>query len=53
MKGSDQHIKVPLSLAEEIIERIDKSYDHSRTEKSRWHHAQILRLKLKELKDLL
>tara|TARA_R100000734_G_C3318666_1_gene113079 strand:+ start:1567 stop:1728 length:162 start_codon:yes stop_codon:yes gene_type:complete len=50
VSNQERYIKVPLSLVEEIIERIDKSYDQSRTEKSRWHHSQILKIRLEELK---
>jgi hypothetical protein len=52
MNKSESYVKVPYSLVEEIVDRIDKSYDLSRTAKSRWHHSQILRLKLKEMKRL-
>jgi len=52
MDESASYIKIPSSLVAEIIDRIDKSYDLSRTAKSRWHHAQILRIKLKEMKRL-
>tara|TARA_R110002124_G_scaffold264127_1_gene430673 strand:- start:483 stop:644 length:162 start_codon:yes stop_codon:yes gene_type:complete len=52
MTKTDSYIKIPSSIIEEIIDRIDKSYDLSRTAKSRWHHSQILKLKLKEMKRL-
>lgn len=52
MTKAESYIKVPSSLVEEIIDRIDKSYDLSRTAKSRWHHSQILKLRLKEMKRL-
>jgi hypothetical protein len=53
VSGQERYIKVPASLIEEIVERIDKSYDQARTEKSRWHHSQILKIRLKELKEAL
>lgn len=53
MNKGTKNIQVPETLIEEIIERIEKSYDESRTAKSRWHHSQILKLRLKELKSLL
>jgi hypothetical protein len=40
-------------LIAEINERTRKSLEPSRTPKSRWHHRQILRLRLKELKKNL
>jgi hypothetical protein len=52
MTKGESYIKVPSSLVEEIVDRIDKTYDLSRTAKSRWHHSQILKLRLKEMKRL-
>jgi hypothetical protein len=40
-------------LIKEINQRIDYSLDHGRTPKSRWHHRQLVRVKIKELKDNL
>jgi hypothetical protein len=41
------------SLLEEIDSRVHRSLDDTRTQKSRWHHRQILRLRMKELKSKL
>ena len=40
-------------LISEINERIIHTLDSSRASKSRWHHRQVLRLKLRELKNNL
>ncbi len=40
-------------LIKEINERIERTLDTARTSKSRWHHRQILRLNLRELKKKL
>ena len=40
-------------LIQEINRRLELSLDNLRTEKSRWHHRQIARLKLRELKKFL
>jgi hypothetical protein len=40
-------------LIKEINDRIGQTLDTSRTPKSRWHHRQILRIKLRELKKNL
>jgi hypothetical protein len=40
-------------LIQEINHRLELSLDNLRTEKSRWHHGQIARLKLRELKNFL
>ena len=40
-------------LIKEINDRVDRTLDTSRTPKSRWHHRQILRIKLRELKKKL
>ena len=41
------------ALLTEITSRVAQSVDATRTQKSRWHHRQILRLKLQELKKKL
>ena len=38
-------------LIEDINQRIEYSLDQSRTDKSRWHHRNLVRVKIKELKD--
>ena len=40
-------------LIQEINRRIEYSLDQGRTPKSRWHHRQLVRVKIKELKDNL
>jgi len=45
----DQH----KDLIKEINDRVDRTLDTNRTPKSRWHHRQLLRLKLRELKKKL
>ena len=40
-------------LIQEINRRLELSLDNLRTEKSRWHHRQIARLKLRELRKFL
>jgi hypothetical protein len=40
-------------LIKEINERVSRTLDTGRTSKSRWHHRQILRLNLRELKKKL
>jgi hypothetical protein len=40
-------------LIQEINERISQTLDTERSPKSRWHHRQVLRLKLRELKNNL
>ena len=40
-------------LIEDINKRIEHSLDESRTEKSRWHHRNLIQVKIKELKDSL
>jgi hypothetical protein len=40
-------------LIEDINTRINYSLDEQRTAKSRWHHRNLVRVKLKELKDKL
>ena len=40
-------------LIKEINDRISYTLDADRAPKSRWHHRQILRLKLQELKKNL
>lgn len=48
-----QQRKTNKTLIKEINNRIGYSLDTNRTPKSRWHHRQILRLKLRELKKNL
>jgi len=48
-----EQIKTHQHTIDEINERTRKSLDESRTPKSRWHHRQLLRLKLKELEKRL
>ena len=38
-------------LIEDINQRIDHSLDETRTAKSRWHHRNLARVKIQELKD--
>ncbi len=40
-------------LIQEINRRLELSLDNLRTAKSRWHHRQIARLKLRELRKFL
>jgi hypothetical protein len=40
-------------LIKEINERVARTLDTDRTSKSRWHHRQLLRIKLRELKKKL
>ena len=40
-------------LIKDINERIERTLDTNRTSKSRWHHRQILRINLRELKKNL
>jgi len=40
-------------LIQEINNRLELSLDKQRTEKSRWHHRQLARLKLRELRKFL
>jgi|TARA_R110000851_G_scaffold49756_1_gene119585 hypothetical protein len=40
-------------LIKEINNRLELSLDKQRTEKSRWHHKQLARLQLRELRKLL
>ena len=40
-------------LIKEINDRIGYTLDSNRAAKSRWHHRQVLRLKLQELKNNL
>ena len=40
-------------LIKEINERVERTLDAGRTPKSRWHHRQLLRIKLRELKKKL
>jgi len=50
---NDEQQKDNENLIKEINERTRKSLEPSRTPKSRWHHRQILQLRLKELKSRL
>ena len=40
-------------LIQEINNRLELSLDKQRTEKSRWHHRQLARLRLRELRKFL
>jgi hypothetical protein len=40
-------------LIKEINERVSRTLDTGRTSKSRWHHRQLLRINLRELKKKL
>ena len=40
-------------LIKEINERVKNTLDTNRTPKSRWHHRQILKINLRELKNKL
>jgi len=42
-----------IELIKEINDRISYTLDADRAPKSRWHHRQVLRLKLRELKKNL
>ena len=48
---TDQQKVENKNLIEEINERAKKSMEESRTAKSRWHHRQILQVRLRELKN--
>jgi hypothetical protein len=48
-----EQLKTHQQTIDEINDRTRKSLDESRTPKSRWHHRQLLRLKLKELQRRL
>tara|TARA_R110002126_G_scaffold90143_2_gene215156 strand:- start:17 stop:739 length:723 start_codon:yes stop_codon:yes gene_type:complete len=50
---TDEQENTNKKLIAEINERTRKSLEPNRTPKSRWHHRQILRLRLKELKKNL
>ena len=50
---SEEQRKQHKDLIKEINERIGRTLDTSRTPKSRYHHRQVLRLKLRELKKKL
>jgi hypothetical protein len=50
---SEQQVTDNEEIIKEINERTRKSLEESRTAKSRWHHRQLLKLKLKELKKNL
>lgn len=50
---NDQQSQDNKELIDEVNERIHKSLEENRTPKSRWHHRQLLRLRLKELQGKL
>ena len=50
---SEDQRKQHKDLIKEINERIGHTLDANRTPKSRYHHRQILRIKLRELKKKL
>jgi len=48
-----QQTKDNKDLIDEVNERTQKSLEENRTLKSRWHHRQLLRIRLKELREKL
>jgi hypothetical protein len=50
---SDLQVSTNKDLIDEIRDRSRKSLEENRTPKSRWHHRQILKMRLKELKNNL
>ncbi len=50
---SEEQFRTNHNLIDEIRSRAKKSLEENRTPKSRWHHRQILKMRLRELKNNL